>query len=83
MARKRSTNCAANGRNSPGQRLGVKAWGGEIIPTGAIILRQKGTRFFPGMGVRMGRDHTLYAGTQGKVAFGWSQDGRRTVSIVS
>lgn len=83
MARKRSTNCAANGRDSRGQNLGVKAWGSQVVTVGSVILRQKGTRFLPGPQARMGRDHTIYAGAEGKVQFGWTRGGKRTVSIVS
>lgn len=82
MARKRSVNCAANGRDSKGQNLGVKAWGSQVVTTGSVIVRQKGTRFFPGPFTKMGRDHTIYAAADGQIQFGWRAGGKRTISII-
>lgn len=82
MARKRSTGCAANGRDSPGQKLGVKAYGGMVVKTGCVLARQKGTKFFSGRNVGVGRDHTLFALSDGTVQFGWGRGGRRTISIL-
>ena len=84
MAHKKAGGSSRNGRDSPGQRLGVKRFGGELVPAGNIIVRQRGTEFHRGPGVGMGRDHTLFALVDGKVEF--STKGpkkRRTVSIVA
>jgi large subunit ribosomal protein L27 len=83
MARRRSPGCVANGRDSPGQRLGLKVWGGQTVKSGSLILRQRGTRFYPGTNAALGRDHTIFATAPGRVAFTRSQGGRRTVSVVS
>jgi len=83
MARRRSPGCVANGRDSPGQRLGVKAWGGQTVKSGSIILRQRGTRFYAGANAALSRDHTIFATAPGRVAYTRSQGGRRTVSVVA
>jgi large subunit ribosomal protein L27 len=83
MAHKKAGGSSRNGRDSKAKRLGVKAYGGEMIPAGSIIIRQRGTRVHPGENVGMGRDHTLFAKIHGRVEF--SQRGeanRKTVSIV-
>jgi len=77
MAHKKAGGASKNGRDSGGQRLGVKAFGGQKIPAGSIIIRQHGTNFYPGQNVGMGRDHTLFAKTSGTVVF---ESGKR-VSI--
>ena len=69
MAHKKAGGTSKNGRDSRGQRLGVKTFGGEVVPAGSIILRQRGTPFFAGENVGMGRDHTLFAKAPGKVVF--------------
>jgi large subunit ribosomal protein L27 len=69
MARKKAGGSSRNGRDSPGQRLGLKRYGGEIVVPGNIIVRQRGSRFSPGEGVGMGRDHTLFALVGGKLKF--------------
>lgn len=83
MARTRSASCVANGRDSPGQKLGVKAYGGQVVKKGAVIMRQRGTVVFPGRQVGLGRDHTLFALADGKVQFEWASGGKRKVSVVS
>jgi large subunit ribosomal protein L27 len=83
MAHKKAGGSSRNGRDSQAKRLGVKAYGGEVIPAGSIIIRQRGTRVHPGDNVGMGRDHTLFAKIDGRVEF--SQRGganRKTVSVV-
>jgi len=83
MAHKKAGGSSRNGRDSQAKRLGVKAFGGELIPAGSIIIRQRGTRVHPGTNVGMGKDHTLFAVAEGKVQF--SVKGklqRRTVSVV-
>ena len=82
MASKKGQGSTQNGRNSPGQRLGVKCFGGEKVVAGAIIVRQRGTPCFPGRGVGIGRDNTIFALRDGVVKFGRSR-GRVTVSIVA
>ena len=73
-----------NGRDSESKRLGVKAFGGELIPAGSIIVRQRGTRFHAGVNVGMGKDHTLFALIDGKVQFGFKGAlNKQTVSIVA
>ncbi len=69
MAQKKGGGSTRNGRDSEAKRLGVKAYGGELIPAGSIIVRQRGTRFHPGVNVGIGKDHTLFALTDGRVAF--------------
>lgn len=69
MAHKKGQGSSRNGRDSHGQRRGVKAFGGEAVPAGAILVRQCGTRFYPGRNVAMGRDYTLYALRPGTVRF--------------
>ena len=69
MAHKKSGGSSRNGRDSPGQRLGLKAFGGEFVSAGSIIVRQHGTSFYPGENVGLGRDHTLFAKADGIVTF--------------
>jgi large subunit ribosomal protein L27 len=69
MAHKKAGGASRNGRDSGGQRLGVKAFGGQKVTAGSIIIRQHGTGFYPGANVGMGRDHTLFAKTAGIVIF--------------
>ena len=69
MAHKKGGGTSTNGRDSNGQRLGVKAFGGETISAGSIIIRQRGSKFKAGSGVGMGKDDTLFALVSGKVAF--------------
>ena len=69
MAHKKAGGSSRNGRDSPGQRLGVKKFGGENVIPGNIIIRQRGTRFHPGSNVGMGKDHTLFATSTGTVQF--------------
>lgn len=69
MAHKKGGGSSRNGRDSNSQRLGVKVFGNQAIKAGSIILRQRGTKFLPGLGVGMGSDHTLFALIPGKVVF--------------
>jgi large subunit ribosomal protein L27 len=69
MSHKKGQGTSRNGRDSNSKRLGVKKFGGEAVIPGNIILRQRGTRYHPGAGVGMGRDHTLFALVAGRVAF--------------
>jgi large subunit ribosomal protein L27 len=83
MAHKKAGGSSRNGRDSKGRRLGVKHFGGENVPGGAIIVRQRGTKFHPGRNVGMGVDHTLFAMTEGKVEFITKANGRSYVAIVA
>jgi large subunit ribosomal protein L27 len=69
MAHKKGVGSSRNGRDSNAQRLGVKRFGGEVVPGGAILVRQRGTRFRPGFNVGLGRDDTLFAKVSGQVTF--------------
>jgi len=69
MATKKAAGSTQNGRDSIAKRLGMKVFGGQTVKAGGIIVRQRGTKFFPGKNVGMGKDHTLYALTEGKVNF--------------
>ena len=84
MAHKKAGGSSRNGRDSESKRLGVKRFGGEQVSAGSIIVRQRGTQFHVGTGVGIGRDHTIFATTDGKVEFklrGAKQ--RRTISVVT
>jgi len=81
MAHKKSGGSSRNGRDSDGRRLGVKKYGGEQVIAGNIIVRQRGTKFWPGDNCGMGRDHTLFATADGAVAFTTKRDNRTYVSI--
>lgn len=82
MAHKKAGGSSRNGRDSESKRLGVKAFGGELIPAGSIIVRQRGTEFHAGDNVGMGKDHTLFALKDGKVQFAIKgAKKQRTVSI--
>ena len=78
MAHKKGQGSSRNGRDSHGQRRGIKAYGGQSVKAGSIIVRQCGTRFKAGVNVAMGRDNTLFAKIPGKVHF----DSQRRVSVV-
>lgn len=82
MAHKKGVSSSRNGRDSNPQYLGVKKFGGESVIAGNIIVRQRGTNFHPGQNVGMGKDHTLFALTDGNVRFGVRRD-RKVVDVVS
>jgi large subunit ribosomal protein L27 len=83
MAHKKAGGSSRNGRESQSKRLGVKRFGGEVIPAGSIIVRQRGTQMHPGENVGMGRDHTLFAKITGRVEFGTKGSlGHKIVSVV-
>ena len=81
MAHKKGMGSSKNGRDSAGQRLGVKRYSGEAVTPGTIILRQRGTRFHPGENVGLGKDHTLFALINGRVEFKTKAKGRSYVSV--
>jgi len=82
MAHKKGGGSSKNGRDSKSKRLGVKKYGGELVRSGNILVRQRGTRIKPGENVGVGRDHTLFATTDGLVLYETIQEGRKRVSIV-
>lgn len=83
MAHKKAGGSTKNGRDSESKRLGVKLFGGQAAKSGAIIIRQRGTRFHPGDNVKIGRDHTLFATVAGAVKFEVrGPKNRKTVSII-
>lgn len=82
MAHKKAGGSTSNGRNSPGQRLGIKRFGGELVNAGAIIVRQVGTKIHPGANVGVGSDFTLFAMTTGHVQFGRYSKDKKKVSII-
>jgi len=81
MAHKKAGGSSRNGRDSAGRRLGVKKFGGESVIGGNIIVRQRGTRVYPGANVGLGRDHTLFALAEGRVRFHNGKLGRKYVSV--
>ena len=81
MAHKKAGGSSRNGRDSAGRRLGVKKFGGEHVIPGNIIIRQRGTKWHPGENVGIGKDHTIFALTQGKVTFSKSTGDRTYVSV--
>jgi large subunit ribosomal protein L27 len=81
MAHKKAGGSSRNGRDSAGQRLGVKRFGGQAVVPGNIILRQRGTKYHPGSNVGIGKDHTIFATVEGKVAFHRTTGGRTLVSV--
>jgi large subunit ribosomal protein L27 len=82
MAHKKAGGSSRNGRDSAGRRLGVKAFGGEAVIAGNIIVRQRGTKVHAGAGVGMGKDHTLFAKVNGTVEFRGTKGGRQLVSVI-
>lgn len=82
MAHKKAGGSSRNGRDSAGRRLGVKKFGGELVISGNIIVRQRGTKFHPGINVGLGKDHTLFARINGKVNFKKTRK-RTLVSVIS
>ncbi len=81
MAHKKAGGSSRNGRDSAGRRLGVKKFGGQDVVGGNILVRQRGTKFYPGTNVGIGKDHTLFALAAGKVRFHDGKLGRKYVSV--
>ncbi|SFO72455.1 50S ribosomal protein L27 [Cohaesibacter marisflavi] len=81
MAHKKAGGSSRNGRDTAGRRLGVKKFGGELVIAGNIIIRQRGTKWHPGNNVGMGKDHTIFATTEGNVEFKTKSNGRTYVSV--
>jgi len=81
MAHKKAGGSSRNGRDSEGRRLGLKKFGGELVMPGNIIVRQRGTKFYPGVNVCMGRDHTLFATVPGTVSFRHKANDRTFINV--
>ncbi len=81
MAHKKGVGSTKNGRDSNPQMLGVKVFGGTVVPAGSIIVRQRGTKFHPGTNVGRGNDDTLFATSQGRVRFAKGKEGRKFVHV--
>ncbi|MFC1996218.1 50S ribosomal protein L27 [Chloroflexota bacterium] len=82
MAHKTGGGSTRNGRDSESKRLGVKKFGGEVVRSGNIIVRQRGTKIKPGLNVGLGKDHTIFATIDGVVSFETIRNGRKRVSVV-
>jgi large subunit ribosomal protein L27 len=82
MAHKKAGGSSRNGRDTAGRRLGVKLFGGEAAVPGNIIIRQRGTKWHPGTGVGIGKDHTIFATVAGTVTFRASKEDRQIVSVI-
>ena len=83
MAHKKGGGSSRNGRDSQSKRLGVKVYGGERVLSGYILVRQRGTKIKPGRNVGLGRDHTIFATTEGVVVYETVRNGRKQVSVKS
>jgi large subunit ribosomal protein L27 len=81
MAHKKAGGSSRNGRDTEGRRLGLKKFGGQVVIPGNIILRQRGTKYHPGENVGIGRDHTIFATSEGRVTFARKAQGRVFVSV--
>ena len=81
MAHKKGQGSTRNGRDSPGQRRGVKKFGGEVVRPGNIIVRQLGTKFHPGENVGIGRDYTIFALVDGVVRYDTNREGRKRINV--
>ncbi len=81
MAHKKAAGSTRNGRDSAGQRLGIKRYGGEEVSSGSILVRQRGTTFHPGTNVGCGKDYTLFATIDGVVKFETKRQGRKFISV--
>jgi len=81
MAHTKAQGSTTNGRDSVGQRLGVKNFGGQTVKAGTILVRQRGTKFFPGANVGIGKDDTLFATAAGVVTFEWAKKGKKRISV--
>src|SRR5215472_2396471 len=81
MAHKKGMGSSRNGRDSKPKMLGVKRFDGQVVRSGTIIVRQRGTRIRPGINVGLGRDHTLFATADGRVKFEWERSDKKRVSV--
>lgn len=83
MAHTKAQGSSSNGRDSHGQRLGVKRYGGQIVKAGMVIVRQRGTKILPGLNVGRGKDDTLFAKINGVVTFEWAKKDKKQASVYS
>lgn len=81
MAHKKAGGSSRNGRDTAGRRLGVKKFGGQVVIAGNIIVRQRGTKYYPGVNVGIGKDHTLFSKVEGRVIFSHKADGKVFVGV--
>ena len=81
MASTKAQGSSNNGRDSHGQRLGVKRYGGEVVKAGMVIMRQRGTKILPGLNVGRGKDDTLFAKINGVVTFEWAKKDKKQASV--
>ena len=81
MAHKKGGGTSRNGRDTAGKRLGVKVFAGEFVGAGGIIVRQRGTKFYPSMNTGIGRDYTIYSKIDGVVSFDWGFKKRKMISV--
>ncbi|MDE2143314.1 MAG: 50S ribosomal protein L27 [Elusimicrobia bacterium] len=81
MAHTKAQGSSSNGRDSHGQRLGVKRYGGEVVKSGMVIMRQRGTKILPGLNVGRGKDDTLFAKIDGVVTFEWAKKDKKQASV--
>ena len=81
LFRSKAQGSTSNGRDSHGQRLGVKNYGGQTGKAGMILVRQRGTKFLPGVNVGIGRDDTLFTKVDGVVTFEWAKKGKKQISV--
>ncbi|MFA6030300.1 MAG: 50S ribosomal protein L27 [Elusimicrobiota bacterium] len=82
MAHTKAQGSSQNGRDSNGQRLGVKSYGGQKVRSGMVIVRQRGTKFLPGLNVGRGKDDTLFATADGVVTFQWARKDKKRISVL-
>ena len=81
MAHTKAQGSSTNGRDSHGQRLGVKNYGGQKVLSGMVLVRQRGTKFLPGVNVGRGKDDTLFAKASGVVTFEWAKKDKKRISV--
>ena len=81
MAHKKGGGSSRNNRDSNAQRLGVKRFGGEFVTAGSILVRQRGTKFYPGVNVGIGKDDTLFTKVDGHVKFEWAKKNKKQISV--
>ena len=82
MAHTKAQGSSSNGRDSNGQRLGVKRYGGQSVLSGMVLVRQRGTHFLPGLNVGRGKDDTLFAKASGIVTFEWAHKDKKRISVL-
>lgn len=81
MAHTKAQGSSSNGRDSNGQRLGVKNYGGQVVKAGMVLVRQRGTKFLPGVNVGRGKDDTLFSKVDGVVTFEWAKKDKKCISV--